>query len=59
MNTAASKYTSFYLVEKKDVPVSCPPKEEKSWNLHPRVFLQFDDKKQAICPYCGNAYQLA
>lgn len=52
------KNVSFNLIEKKDLPAHCPPIEAQKWSMHPKVFLQFDDESQAICPYCGSKYQL-
>lgn len=52
------KNVSFSFVEKKDLPAHCPPVESQKWNMHPKVFLQFDDKGQAACPYCSSKYQL-
>lgn len=53
------KNVSFNLVEMDDFPAHCPPKEAQKWNMHPKVFLQFDDKGHASCPYCGAKYELA
>ena len=43
-------------VNKSDLPVSCPPKESSSWNVHPRVFIELSDEKGSSCPYCGTNY---
>nr|WP_138146720.1 zinc-finger domain-containing protein [Bathymodiolus heckerae thiotrophic gill symbiont] len=47
------------MVEVGDLPAHCPPKEAQKWNMHPKVFLQFDGKGRASCPYCGTKYELA
>ncbi|MEE4246238.1 MAG: zinc-finger domain-containing protein [Kangiellaceae bacterium] len=46
------------IVKKKDLPISCPPQEGELWNMHPRVYLEFDKSNTASCPYCGATYQL-
>lgn len=52
------KNVSFRAVEKKDLPMHCPPADEPKWSMHPKVFLQFNDKGEATCPYCSYKYQL-
>lgn len=52
------KHVSFSIVEQKDLPFHCPPKESMKWNMHPKVFLSFDANGKASCPYCGAAYEL-
>ncbi len=47
-----------YGVHKKDLPLSCPTAQNESWNAHPRVFLDIEDKGEALCPYCGALYVL-
>jgi len=46
------------LISKKELPAHCPPKDSSKWNMHPKVFLQFDDEGIAHCPYCGTLYKL-
>ena len=46
------------LVSKNEVPFHCPPKGEKTWNMHPKVFLSFSEEGKSKCPYCGANYQL-
>jgi uncharacterized Zn-finger protein len=46
------------MVSKKDLPAHCPPKDSSKWNMHPKVFLSFDDHGKASCPYCGAKYKL-
>lgn len=53
------KHVSFNMVEARDLPAHCPPKEAQTWNMHPKVFLKFDAKGKAACPYCGANYKLA
>lgn len=52
------KNVSYSIVEKKDFPGHCPPKNAQKWNMHPKVFLKFDNQGQAVCPYCGSKYEL-
>ena len=58
MNAKNSKHTSFNLVSKNELPFHCPPKEAQKWNMHPKVFLPFDEEGRANCPYCGAIYKL-
>jgi len=53
-----TKDKSFSLVTKKDLPFHCPPKEAQKWNMHPKVFLSFDEQGKTSCPYCGTCYEL-
>lgn len=52
------KATTSISVSHNDLPLSCPTKAQELWNQHPRVFLAFDKNGHALCPYCGNCYQL-
>lgn len=52
------KHVSFSIVEAAELPFHCPPKNTKKWNMHPKVFLNFDKKGSASCPYCGANYEL-
>lgn len=45
-------------VTKDSLPACCPPDNAEVWNQHPRVYLAFDEKGRATCPYCGTPYQL-
>jgi len=45
-------------VSKNQIPFHCPPKGDKTWNMHPKVFLSFSDEGKSKCPYCGANYQL-
>ena len=49
---------SYVLVPKNKTPFHCPPKGDKTWNMHPKVFLSFSDEGKSKCPYCGANYQL-
>ena len=58
MKNKTSKHTILTLVSKNELPFHCPPKEAQKWNMHPKVFLSFDEKGRANCPYCGAIYKL-
>ena len=53
------KHVSYSMVEVKDLPFHCPPKDAQKWNMHPKVFLKFDSEGKSSCPYCGASYELA
>ena len=53
-----SNNTNTIKVKVSDLPLSCPPKEAKTWNLHPKVFLDFSKTGEACCPYCSNHFVL-
>jgi uncharacterized Zn-finger protein len=52
------KFRSFGIVTKDDLPFHCPAKDSSKWNMHPKVFLSFDENGRANCPYCGTNYRL-
>ena len=58
MNAKTSEHNSYRLVSKNELPFHCPPKEAQKWNMHPKVFLSFDEEGKANCPYCGAIYKL-
>ena len=41
-----------------DLPVSCPPRDDRIWDAHPRVYLTLNAEGQVVCPYCGTTYVL-
>jgi uncharacterized Zn-finger protein len=47
-----------YVVQPKDLPLSCPPRHFRVWDAHPRVYLPIEDLGQVHCPYCGAEYIL-
>jgi len=47
------------LVNNNELPMSCPTSEDKTWNLHPKVFLKFNDNGEACCEYCGTKFKLS
>ena len=42
----------------EQLPLCCPLPEERVWDAHPRVYLEFDAQGQTECPYCGTHFQL-
>lgn len=44
------------IIKKTDLPLSCPIKQ--TWDGHPKIYLDIKEKKQIVCPYCGNKYKL-
>lgn len=51
---------SHYKITHKDLPLSCPGKQMRVWDAHPRVFLPIENHTgaEAECPYCGAKYTL-
>ncbi len=41
-----------------DLPLSCPPRDDRIWDAHPRVYLPIEEVGQVVCPYCGTNYTL-
>ncbi len=46
-------------IEANELPLHCPTDKTPLWCEHPRVFLEFDAKGIAKCPYCSTEYRLA
>ena len=47
-----------YEVTPADLPLSCPSKEMRVWDAHPRVYLPITETGHAVCPYCDAEYIL-
>lgn len=47
-----------YEVSRADLPLSCPTREMRVWDAHPRVYLPIAETGQVICPYCGAEFVL-
>ncbi len=47
-----------YIIGPKDLPLSCPPRDLRVWDAHPRVYLPIEELGQVHCPYCGAKYIL-
>ncbi|SMN15134.1 hypothetical protein CRYPA_1184 [uncultured Candidatus Thioglobus sp.] len=52
------KHVSYSTVTTKDLPFHCPPKDAQKWNMHPKVYIQFDKGGKGACPYCSSSYEL-
>ena len=41
------------------LPLACPPADQRLWDAYPRVYLPIVEAGGAItCPYCGTHYHL-
>ena len=49
---------STYEVQRAQLPVSCPMRDQRLWNSHPRVYLPLKETGEATCPYCSARYRL-
>ncbi len=60
MTEQNSKNNQVTLVEvnTSDLPLSCPRQQAEVWNMHPRVYLDIQQKGEVSCPYCGIHYVL-
>ena len=47
-----------YEVTLADLPLSCPPREMRVWDAHPRVYLPILEAGLVTCPYCGAEFVL-
>ncbi len=56
--TARTESQRLVRVTRDRLPVSCPPRGEAVWNLHPRVYLPVAQAGEAVCPYCSTRYVL-
>jgi len=43
----------YYEITESDLPLSCPTKDMRIWDGHPRVYLPIEQQGHAQCPYCG------
>ncbi len=41
-----------YEVTHADLPLSCPTKDMRVWDAHPRVYLPIEETGREVCPYC-------
>ena len=58
MNKESKVVKNIIIVDVKELPISCPSKHTENWNLHPKVFLEFNSNTTVNCPYCSQSYQL-
>ncbi|MBA3661477.1 MAG: zinc-finger domain-containing protein [Gammaproteobacteria bacterium] len=47
-----------YEISHQDLPLSCPPRDRRIWDAHPRVYLPIEELGSVVCPYCGAEYVL-
>lgn len=47
-----------YDVTTADLPLSCPTRDLRVWDAHPRVYLPIEETGRAVCPYCSAEYIL-
>lgn len=47
-----------YEVTEADLPLSCPPRNKRVWDAHPRVYLPIEEVGSVLCPYCSAEYHL-
>lgn len=47
-----------YEITQADLPLSCPPRDDRVWDAHPRVYLPIEETGSALCPYCSAEYIL-
>jgi uncharacterized Zn-finger protein len=47
-----------YEVARAELPLSCPLKDMRVWDAHPRVYLPIEETGRAICPYCDAEFVL-
>ncbi len=41
-----------------DLPLSCPPRKDRVWDAHPRVYLPMKQPAMSFVPYCDTEYVL-
>ncbi len=58
MSVKSSEKIPTYTVTTKDLPLSCPPKDQAVWDMHPRVYLPIEAEGAVTCPYCSAHYIL-
>ncbi|OAI48132.1 hypothetical protein AYO45_05280 [Gammaproteobacteria bacterium SCGC AG-212-F23] len=47
-----------YTVTRADLPLSCPMKDMRVWDAHPKVYLPIEEAGTVTCPYCDAEYTL-
>lgn len=45
-------------ITQQELPLSCPPRDDRVWDAHPRVYLPIEETGTYTCPYCGTLYRL-
>lgn len=57
-NTAEACTQRRYEVTLADLPLSCPPRDKRVWDAHPRVYLPIEEEGEVTCPYCEAVFVL-
>lgn len=47
-----------YEITEADLPLSCPPRDSRVWDAHPRVYFPIAQTGEYTCPYCEAQYVL-
>ena len=47
-----------YEITSEDLPLSCPPRNMRVWDAHPRVYLPIEKTGKVQCPYCSAEFIL-
>lgn len=47
-----------YEITQADLPLSCPPRDQRVWDAHPRVYLPIEETGEVMCPYCSAEFVL-
>ncbi len=47
-----------YEITHTDLPLSCPPRDDRVWDAHPRIYMPIEETGKSVCPYCGAEYIL-
>lgn len=48
----------YYEITQADLPLSCPPRDKRIWDAHPRVYFPIEETGAFTCPYCDAKYVL-
>lgn len=58
--TAPANAEKRYIVDRSDLPLSCPLPSMILWDSHPRVYLAIEDAPghEIQCPYCSSHFVL-
>jgi len=57
-NTTQACTKRLYEVTAADLPLSCPPRDMRVWDAHPRVYLPIEELGEVTCPYCEAVFVL-
>jgi len=58
INKKPSSTQKNYVVNRHELPLSCPTQEMVLWNAHPKVYLPIEKTGVEVCPYCGARFVL-